>query len=88
VDNAVTDGISHRRFADFMIPALRRELRAANYGITLMAGVDDVENIPCIGIADGGKQPLVENKEFCLLVLPDYGRFRGFKLCFINEGLS
>ena len=63
VDDAVADGVGKGGFADFLVPAADIELGAEDGGSFFVAGFGNFEQVPCLEILEGVKQPFVDDEQ-------------------------
>ena len=70
MDNAVTDGIRQGWVTNLLVPATDFELRAEDGGCLLVAALGDLQQVTGLGIFQRIQQPLVQDEQFHLFILP------------------
>ena len=67
MDQAVQDGIAEGGVPNDFMPVLQGELAGDQGGLSAMSILQDFEEIPTLGIGEGGQAVVVEDEEFGLL---------------------
>ena len=63
VHEPIEDGIGQRRLADGAVPLLERDLAGDEGGATLIALVDDFEQVAAMGVGHGGHGKIIEDED-------------------------